>query len=1180
MIGTTLLNRYRLDAELGQGGMGILYRATDTLLERAVAIKLLKDAGLGSQGRARLLREAQASARLDHPNIVSIYDVGEADGQPFIVMQLIEGKSLEELRPTNLDEILPIIIQVCAALEHAHRHGIIHRDLKPENVLITTEGQAKLSDFGLARSVATRLSNEGAIIGTVFYISPEQALGQSLDGRTDLYALGVMLYELAAGRLPFTADDPISVITQHLYAPVVPPSTYNQRIPGTLDALILRLLNKRPVDRPESAADTARLLESILQGVALVAPLEETPLPGSSILGRIARGRLIGRQAELTQLHQLWTYVQQGNSHLALISGEPGIGKTRLAHEIIVYTQLNHAAVLRGGCYEFEAAAPYLPFSEALRDWVAQQPTDRLRSALGATAFELSRLAPEIETRLGPLQHSPPLPPTEERLRLFDHIARFLHVLATDFGLLIFIDDLHWADSGTIALLYYLLRRLRNDRFMLLAAYREVELERSRPLSDALVEWNRERLATRLAIGRLTLEDSRTLLAALFGLESISDEFNQLIYHETEGNPFFIEEVIKSLIEQEQIYRDGDRWQRKEIAELTVPQSIKEAVGRRLNRLSKPCLDALHIAAALGKTFEFNQLSAVSDLGDDKLLDAVDEANLAQLIQPTQGDAFTFTHDKIREVLYEELNPIRRRRLHQRIGDGLIRLYGSQPDLHAAELAHHFIESGDLDKGLCYAMLAARQAEEIYAHDEALFYYVRAVESAESLQRVDEQAAIEEAMGDIYNRIGPFERAVEHYQRALSLVESSARRAELGIKIGATYANIGDERGEIYLNITLKELDPLTQVEAKARALAMLGRFHHYHGRSEQAIAYLEEARQLAEPLDKPDLITDIYSYLTGAYQWTNQIEQSNEWARCTLAYGESHNFPHAEALGYEFLAENAFNVGQWRSALDYAARDAEIGEKIGSQDRIGWSAVSRGYAYQGMGELQLALAAVNHGIELAQSIGNIRLEVILRARRAQIANDMNQHAQAQSDIAYLIAQSERSQQYQMYDWTYHSLCYIYESRHQWDLLLETIEKFEELTRREQVFWIASAYIGLGQLPEAERRAPQLLDPRPEEAPILSQAHYLRLLGRYYRLAGQVEKALEAFTQSIQIFDSLECRLDAARSLELRGELLLEQGRAAEARADLDRARLAFTACEALNDLANQAAALGTLVDQ
>src|SRR5574341_1279199 len=200
MLGTTLQNRYRIDSELGQGGMGVVYRAHDTLLDRAVAVKVRSDSGLGTEGRARLLREAQAAARLDHPNIVSVYDAGETESTPFIVMQLVTGASLRDCGPLSVPQIIAVACQLCDALDHAHAQGIVHRDIKPENISIVGSGErliAKLMDFGLARSrEATRLTQEDALVGTVFYLAPEQALGKEVDGRADLYALGVILYEL------------------------------------------------------------------------------------------------------------------------------------------------------------------------------------------------------------------------------------------------------------------------------------------------------------------------------------------------------------------------------------------------------------------------------------------------------------------------------------------------------------------------------------------------------------------------------------------------------------------------------------------------------------------------------------------------------------------------------------------------------------------------------------------------------------------------------------------------------------------------------------------------------------------------------------------------------------------------------------------------------------------------
>jgi serine/threonine protein kinase len=207
--GTLFSERYRLDADLGRGGMGVVYRGYDTVRRRDVAINVLSSPSLGADSRVRLLHEARSAAGLNHRNIVTVFDVNQTYGASFIVMELVVGRSLHDGPALSMDVIVGVARQVCAALAHAHAHGIVHRDLKPENVLLTRDGTAKLLDFGLAGTVASRLSGEGTIVGSVFYLAPELALGEAFDGRADLYALGVMLYELTTGRLPFTADHPL-----------------------------------------------------------------------------------------------------------------------------------------------------------------------------------------------------------------------------------------------------------------------------------------------------------------------------------------------------------------------------------------------------------------------------------------------------------------------------------------------------------------------------------------------------------------------------------------------------------------------------------------------------------------------------------------------------------------------------------------------------------------------------------------------------------------------------------------------------------------------------------------------------------------------------------------------------------------------------------------------------------
>ncbi len=1155
VIAALLNDRYRIDKELGQGGMGMIYRAHDTLLGRDVAVKLLSDANLSAESRTRLLGEAQAAAKLNHPRIVSVYDAGEAvlskeagPAVPFIVMELVEGTSLHESRPQSLDEVLSIARQVCEALAHAHKQGVVHRDIKPENILITTDGAVKLTDFGLARSVTSHITADGPIVGTVFYLAPELALGQPFDGRADLYALGVVLYELVTGRLPFTGDDLLAVISQHLHAPVVPPRSFREDLPAALEQVILKLLAKNPEERFATAADVVTELVEIKTARTV---LDLSAVPSASDLDQLVRGRLVGRRAELKQLLDLWAHVQEGHGRLGLISGEPGIGKTRLAHEVMVYAQLNGAAVLRGGCYEYEATMPYIPFVEALREWVHKQEEVALRGQLGSTAPELVKLAPEIESKLGPVEPNPPLPANEERLRLFDSVTRFLHDLTDGRGLLLFIDDLHWADQGTLALLHYLLRNLRTDRLLVLAAYREVELDRTHPLASALVEWNRERLATRVSLGRLTREDTEALLSALLEDESVPSEFSSAIYTETEGNPFFVEEVVKALIEQGQLYRVENHWACRSITDLAIPQSVKEAIGRRLNRIDERYVSVLHTAAALGKLFSFSDLVAVSDVEREHLLNGLDEASAAHLIRLHSGEVFVFTHDKIREVLYEELNPIRRRLLHQRIGEGLETLYASTLDDHAQDLAYHFIESGDLEKGLRYALRAAEQAQRVFAQDEAVSYYESAAECAEALALTEQQVDIYEAVGDLYYGQGLIQQAVEAYQRGLALATAPERRAKLKTGIGATYGYIGDERGLEFLHAALEELNPETQQNELAVATAMLGRFHHYQGERALAIQFLERARELAEPLDDPDTLTEIYVYLAGAYQRQDveSLDHSIEWAHRSISLGERKNYPHAIAMGYEFLAEAAINLGRWREALDYAALDREIGERIGSQARMAWSESACSHAYYGLGDLGAARAAAEKTIQIAERIGDDRLAILARMRRVFVLADVGEDEMALENARLAVAQADELKQRQMRRWSYIALGYVYQQQGKWERLLELADFFAAQFGGERINWIVEAYLAQGRWDQV---VPLMEEDRvaSDELPPQAQARRWRLVGRVRAAQEAYEEALSLLDQAVATFEELDARLELGRTLYHRGQVRHGIGDSDGARAD------------------------------
>lgn len=1195
LTNTLLQGRYQLEDLLGQGGMGAVYRGYDTALKRPVAIKLLSNLGLGTDGPERLMVEAQAVAQLNDPHIVAIYDVGWADQDPFIVMELVEGQSLRRDTPFTLDETVAIGRQICQALDHAHSKGIIHRDLKPENIILTTHQTAKLMDFGLARmSDGPQLTQEGAIMGTVNYMAPELLTGQVATTQSDLYALGLILYEMSAGRPPFSGENLVAILAQHLHSPVTPPSNYNPAIPPALDALILKLLEKEPVGRPAQAAEVEQVLARIAAATQQPADLES---PAEfSLLDRIVRGRLVGRQTELAQLQHLWQMAWQGQAHLALVSGEPGAGKTRLASELLAEAQLRGVPVLRGSCYEYEAITPYQPFIEALRDWVHRQPTERLHNLLGlgqgtAIAAELARLAPEIETRLGSLPANPPLPPEDARSRLFDYLALFLSSLAADNGLILFIDDLHWTDTGTLKLLHYLVRRLRHERLLILANYREVELDRAHPLAAALVSWNRERLATRLALGRLSEAETGAMLAAIFSQERVAPEFAAAIYRETDGNPFFIEEVVKALIDQGQIYRQDGRWTSHEIDDLAIPQSVKEAVGRRLDRLSPECMAMLYLAALLGKQFAFSELAAVGQKSgnpadEEALLDLLDEAVSAQLLRPLDQDRFAFTHDKIREVLVEEQNPIRRRRLHQRIGQTFESIYAADLAGHIQALAYHFIEAGDLKCGLAYCQQAGEQAAALFSLDEATRYYEQARECAEALGQLEAQLRIDQELGRIHHLRGTYPEAIQAYERALALAATPQQRASLKGKIGGVIVDSGDSSGSAHLVAAIEELDPNSQPLDLAEAYMYLGRYHHYQNDYRQAITNFEKAQRLAEPLGDLQTLTILYAYLAGAYQHQLELARSMALAWKLVELGQAQAYPPAEAVGYEFLAEDSILLGRWSDALDYAARDEQIGEKIGAQDRIAWAHMTQIWSYQGMGQSRQVVELAPSVIEYVQITGSLRLELIIRYQYCLALVDLGDLGLAEAQADLLEAGAATVNQQMVIGEASHARMAILSKQDRWSEILPVAEAF--IHRPDEVHRIpyalgaptaAEALIQAGALAQAEA----VLEFHLARAQALDLAYIAaigrRVLGQLRLAQGKVGEALSSLNLAIETLSDLGARPELVHALHQRGLAQQALGDQAGAAADLLEAETLAAECGMVIDQDKARTARAALVN-
>jgi tetratricopeptide (TPR) repeat protein len=1145
MSGTSL-DRYEIVREIGRGGMGVVYEGRDGKLDRSVAIKVLPLATTDLATRERFEREARAAAALNHPNIVSIYDVGEASGRPYLVMELVSGKSLAQSPPDSLDEALAIGKLVCEALEHAHGRGLVHRDLKPANVLVARDERGltvKLTDMGIALTRgAARVTRTGDIPGTPTYMAPEQALGQEVDGRADLYALGVMLYSWTAGRPPFEGDDALTIVSQHIHAPVVPPRTYRPNLPAGLEAIILRLLAKVPDRRYPSAKEVRIALESVAtESGPSVAP------PEIAIDG-LTRGRMVGRERELLLLQELWRTAMEGRAHMArmvLISGEPGVGKTRLARELMATAQLDRARVLIGGCYENEAMTPYLPFLEAFRRLVHDTGNDELSDLLGDSRGEIALLAPEIEARLGALPVAPPLSPQEERLRLFDHVARFLGRLAARKGLLFFVDDLQWADHGSVALLHYLLRHLETERVLFLGTYREIELDRTHALSKTLVDWHRERLARRVRLERLSPEDTAHMIRTLLGQQEISHEFAASLHRETEGNPFFVEEIVKALISEGKLVHERAGWRRQKTGELTLPQSVKAAIGHRLERISDPASEVLRTAAVLGKQFEFAELLSIARKPEDALLDALDEAVAAQLIVPGRGESFAFTHDKIREVLYDELNPIRRRRLHLSIAEGLERLEEQGKDVAVEDLSHHFVHSGDCARGLIYAERAARAAEKVFAWEEALTMLERARECAETLGRAVEMLRIDEAMGDAAFASGNIATATTHYERAISASSASSDvRNRLRGKAGEAYVVSGDPRGEEHALRALEDLDPERLPQETAQAMTVQARYRHLRGELDQAAEIYLSAIELAKPFGDWNFMVRLYSFLAGTYQHLAEFDLSDAVANRCIEIGGAEKIAEGIMFGYEFLAENSYYRGLWHRQVEFNEREEAMALETHAGERYGW-AQFRAFSLYQLGRLQEASEMCRRGIEHCQWTGDRRLELFLRGCYALCLTD-------RGDVSEGEKQARRG------------------AREADELNLVG----HRITLGE---FLSYVLLRQGRCDEAAAAARSGVEAWRNSGSKGKGLVHGAGLAEGLLCGGMVKEAREALDAHLALADAAKARHRVAQNLRVRGLLHAREGRLSEATAALDEAITELEACHSTIQLVRALADRGRL---
>ena len=949
--------RYKVSRFLGEGGRKRVFLARDDRLDREVALALIKTEGLDESGLMRVRREAQAMARLgDHQNIVTVFDIGEEETATYLVCEYMSRGSVEDLvsaadgKGLPLEDVLRIGGQVAGALEHAHTRGVVHRDVKPGNVWLGEDGSARLGDFGLAVALdRSRLTAEGMMLGTVAYMAPEQALGRQPDARSDLYALGAMLYEMLTGRPPFLGDEAVAIISQHIGTAPVAPSWHNPDVPPALERLVLALLQKDPEKRPASAAEVREALLKIATATSTAGPAAAAREEAANPLDRLAGGVFVGREREMDDLRAGLDDALSGRGRLVLLMGEPGIGKTRMADELTTYARLRGAQVLVGRCYEGEGAPAYWPWVQVIRSYVHDRDAEALASVMGPGAADIAQIVSEVRERVPSLPEPPTLDAEQARFRLFDSIATFLKNASRAQPLVVVLDDLHWSDKPSLLLLQFLAREMRTSRLLILGTYRDVELRRQHPLAQTLADLAREHVSQRVVLRGLTEQDVARFIEMTSGVAPAPD-LVRAVHRETEGNPFFVSEIVRLLASEGKLEGAGDRsWS------ISIPQSVREVVGRRLDQLSPGCNDLLRIASVIGREFALGVAQSVSQLDGVAVTEAIDEAVAARVIvqTPRSLDRYSFTHALIRETLYEEIPTTRRVMVHRKVAEVLEVLHANAPEPHLAELAHHFLESapgGDLEKALSYAERAAARALGQLAYEEAARHCTRALEALElAPSDAARRSGFLLRLGEAQRRSGDTDAAREAFFEAAELARTTGdartlAEAGIGLRAGASFGSVDERRAAILQ-------DALSQIPAPDHAL--------------RSRLYAELARTL---------------------YFGQDYERIRRLAEDAVAAGEASKDPAALAEALSAHAYVLWFVEPAERRIEAGQRIADLGRSIGDLELLLDGIMWRIIGFTEQPDINRAKIAVEDYAKMAEESRIPRYLLYAYSRRAMIA--------------------------------------------------------------------------------------------------------------------------------------------------------------------------------------------------
>ena len=928
-------------------------RAPDLALGQQVALKVVHPHLLQDEDFfQRYQREVEVGFRVQHQNVVQTLaaDTVEADGAPlhFLVMEFVEGQTLggllQELGKVPEDLCRHIGREIVQALVAIHGGGIIHRDLKPENVLITPDHVVKVMDLGLARlqDAAVKLSQTGQFVGSVLYAAPEQFMGSSrdLDGRADLYSLGLTLYELSTGTHPFRDDDISVVLKKQLQDEAPRPGDLNPQLSACFEEMVLQLIQK---DRETRFASADELLEAIEGGErsdwwarksADIRESTQRPLRRIRIPRETA---LYGRDKELTKLRSLFERAKAGEGQALLLEGEAGVGKTRLVDEFATLLQQEGEELhyLFGSFPPGGAATAFGAFASAFREYLG---TDGLTAKLESHYLkELPLLVPAFAALLRG-ESAPPGAQALTKQTLQTVLIHLVGCLAAERPVVLVVDDLHFAPEEGRGIFAALSVAVAAHPVILVGSTR-------RGMSKAwCAELERHGHVTRMGVSRLGDEDLRQLLEDALGSPRLAEDLAAKIALKSDGNPFFVFEILRGLREGQFLQQkpDGTWVSTTVVKEVEIPSTVGDLVGARVSDLEEEDRDILNVAACCG--FEFDPVLVGEALGLRRIPMLKRLAHLEEKYRLVRsaGERYVFDHHQIQEHLYGQLAPPLAKEYHAALGETLeeiLEVDDLEPDEiegdKVAELAEHLFKGGKGKRGLRYLDAALSHYEQGFTNAGAVHLMDRALDAKRLLKgrpRID----LLQRKGRRLDFMGLRELERTALDEALALADESedaGARAQVRRDLGWHLARTSDYAGARQRLTEAQEFArEAGDVFLESQAYANLGIVCQHEGRYDEARECWETQIELAKKAGFRLGEARAVGNLAVLWAIQGRIDKAHEYTNRRLELAKELDDRRGEAVAHTNLGNVFLNYGHHHEAADHSQQAIAVARKIGDR--------------------------------------------------------------------------------------------------------------------------------------------------------------------------------------------------------------------------------------------------------